>query len=111
MDLDSKLRFPQKVATTAMRPDQILFPRENKQISLTELTVHWETRTDGAYERKKTKYNDMCNQCRENGWKANCLSVEGTRGFASRSVTSALRELEFSSTEQNKAVKGLEKSV
>ena len=56
--------------------------------------VPWETRMEEAFERKKSKYSDLCGICEEAGWKAWCFPVEiGCRGFVGRSTIRALGEI------------------
>ena len=77
-----------------------------------ELTVPFETRIDEAYERKMTKYSDLCTQARDNGWKAACYPVEvGTRGFVAKSMIKAMKDVGLTSKERNRAVKYLEKET
>ena len=61
---------------------------------MVERTVPWETRLEAAFERKKSKYSDLCSMCEEAGWKAWCFPVEiGRRGFVGRSTIRALGEI------------------
>jgi hypothetical protein len=63
VDLSKKLVFPSFVQTN-LRPDIVLWSEKGKKFIMIELTVPWETRCEEAYERKKTKYTELLNQCR-----------------------------------------------
>ena len=87
VDLGKKLKFPEEIAHTTLRPDIVIWSKTPKQVILVELTVPWEERVDEAYEIKKTKYEDLANICRDRGWKTWIFPVEvGCRGFPSQSV-------------------------
>ena len=46
--------------------------------------VPWETRCEEAYERKKAKYTELLDLCKEKGWRTWLFPVEvGVRGFCS----------------------------
>ena len=68
VDLGKKLVFPNIVQTT-LRPDIVIWSTRDKRMMMIELTVPWESRCDEAYERKRAKYAELQNQCRERGWR------------------------------------------
>ncbi len=52
-----------------------------------ELTVPWEERIEEANERKRAKYQELVEECRERGWRTFYEPIEvGCRGFAGRSL-------------------------
>ena len=70
-----------------------------------ELTVPWEDRIEEAYERKKAKYSDLQEQCREKGWKVWLYPVEiGARGFPAQSLWKMFSALGITGVERKKAV-------
>ena len=70
-----------------------------------ELTVPWEERIEEAFERKKSKYQQLVEECQERGWKAWCLPVEvGCRGFAGRSLWRSLRLLGIAGIKRKRVV-------
>lgn len=57
---------------------------------LVELTVSWEDRMEEAHERKKAKYLQLVEACREIGWGAHCEPAEvDCRGFPQQSSSLA----------------------
>ena len=87
VDLGKKLKFPQEVTHTMLRPDIVLWSKSPKLVIPVELTVPWEERADEAHELKKSKYQELADTCRDRGWKTWVFPVEvGSRGFPSQSV-------------------------
>ena len=41
-----------------------------------ELTVPWEENAEEAHERKKLKYDELVELCKNNGWKAKCTPID-----------------------------------
>jgi hypothetical protein len=104
-DVGDQLKFPQEVAITNSRPDIVLWSRNSRQVIILELTVPWEERIEEANERKRIKYQQLVQDCRENGWKTWCLPIEvGCRGFAGQSLWSALRQLGITGIDRKKAI-------
>lgn len=94
VDLRRQLKFPEKITTSTLRPDIVLWSRATKQVVLLELTVPWEERIEEAHERKLGKYQPLTQQCQQVGWRACKLPVEvGCRRFPGQSLWSALSRL------------------
>ena len=92
---------------TRLRPDMVMFSTAKKLLIIVELTVPWESRIDEAFERKKLKYSDLCDSCREKGWSVWCYPVEvGCCGFVGTSTIRALRlrQIGLTGKERTKAV-------
>ena len=86
VDLGKRLVFPDVVQTT-LRPDIVLWSKTGKKLIVIELKVPWETRCEEAYERKKAKYIELLDLCKEKGWRTWLFQVEvGAKGFCSKSV-------------------------
>ena len=66
VDIGNRLKVPEQIATTTLRPDLILWSTETRQVLLIELTVTWEENIDVAYERKLEKYQELVEQCKVN---------------------------------------------
>ncbi|KAI8486711.1 hypothetical protein Bbelb_354590 [Branchiostoma belcheri] len=108
VDLERKLKFPEVVLDTNLRPDIVPWSEETKQVVMKELTVPWEDRLEEAHERKAEKYRDLRQSCAEKGWKAWCYPVEvGCRGFVSQTVWRALGALGMRGKNRKDAVKNL----
>ena len=94
VDIGTRLKVPEQIATTTLRPDLILWSTETKQVLLIELTVPWEENIEVACERKLEKYQELVEQCKVNKWRTACHPIEvDCRGFAGRSVCRVLSRL------------------
>ena len=71
VNLEKRLVFQYEI-DTRLTPDMILYSSANKLFIIIESTVPWESRIDEAYERKKLKYSELCDDCREKGWSVWC---------------------------------------
>ena len=93
-DVNQRLEFPSEIVSTPLRPDIVIWSRETRQVILLELTVPWEERIEEAHERKRSKYQELVEDCQSRSWKTWCLPVEvGARGFAGQSLWRSLRTL------------------
>lgn len=80
-ELWRKFHFPEAVLSTTRRPDIIMWSPEGKKIILVELTVLWEEACEESAERKKAKYQQLVQDCRDKGWRTWLMTVEvGCRG-------------------------------
>ncbi|XP_073716891.1 uncharacterized protein [Misgurnus anguillicaudatus] len=111
-DLGRQLKFPEHIARTSQRPDLVLTSDSTKQVVLMELTVPWEDRMEEAFERKKAKYLELVQACRESGWRARCEPIEvGCRGFLSQSVHRAFRLLGIRGLHERRATKNISEAA
>ena len=70
-----------------------------------ELTVPWEERMEEASERKREKYAELVEECRNRGWRARCLPIEvGGRGFAGKSLCKAYSLLGITGARKRRAL-------
>ena len=70
-----------------------------------ELTVPWEERMEEASERKREKYAELVEECRNRGWRARCLPIEvGGRGFAGKSLCKAFSLLGITGARKRRAI-------
>ncbi|KAI8517878.1 hypothetical protein Bbelb_038950 [Branchiostoma belcheri] len=76
VDLDKRLVFPRNICETTLRPDIVLWSSVQKTVLVIELTIPWEENIQAAYERKKLKYQELVQQCAENGWRSLLYPVE-----------------------------------
>ncbi|XP_039516167.1 receptor-type tyrosine-protein phosphatase beta-like [Pimephales promelas] len=108
VDLGRQLQFPREIVETLLRPDLIMWSELCKTILLVELTVPWEEGMEAANERKRAKYADLAEACKEAGWKATTWPVEvGCRGFVGSSTVRLLREMGCTGAGCRKAIKEL----
>lgn len=91
VNLGKQLRFPHHIAATRLRPDIIAISEASRQLIILEITVPWEERIEEANERKRAKYQELVEECRERGWRTFYEPIEiGCRGFAGRSLCKVL---------------------
>ncbi|KAI8490805.1 hypothetical protein Bbelb_315980 [Branchiostoma belcheri] len=112
VDLDRQLHFPSSICATTLRPDLVLWSEDQKSVVIVELTVPWEENIQVAFERKKTKYEELVQQCRLNGWKTQLYPVEiGVRGFAGSSLLRLCRDLQIRGKAQAQLVRRVSEEV
>ena len=110
-DLGKQLQFPEVVHTT-LRPDIVLSSKKTKKIVIIELTVPWEERCSQANERKKAKYEELVQQCREAGWQAWNYPIEvGCRGFPAPSLWKMFQDMGVVGKQRKMAVKLIAKAA
>ena len=66
-DLQTQLVFPPEIAVRRLRPDIVMWSRSTRNLIIIELTVPWEERMEEANERKREKYQDLVDECKEKG--------------------------------------------
>ena len=76
VDVQKKLKFPEYIAVTLMRPDMLLLSQATKAVHVVELTVPWEDRLDISYELKAAKYQDLVDEVRIKVWNVSLMPTE-----------------------------------
>ena len=108
IDLQERVRIPETITSTNMRPDIILISEEARQMIMIELTVPTEDRIEISGELKRAKYTPIVEEGKQNGWGISIWAVEvGCRGFPARSMSSLLKAMGFQGKERKKALKRL----
>ena len=109
VDLVTRLKVPEQVMITTLRPDMILSSDTTKQMCIVELTVPREDRVEISGELKKTKYEELKEGGAANGWRVTIRTVEvGCRGFAFRSLPQVLRDVGYEGKERKQIIKKVE---
>ena len=104
-DLGTRLKFPENITVTNLRPDIVLFSSKTRQVIMIELSVCWESNMDSAYEYKRSKYQELVDDCHRNKWKAACMPIEiGCRGFMGRSLCNTFSKLGISGRLRKNAI-------
>ena len=99
--MGSRLVFPIEITVTNLRPDILIYSRLSKQIIIMELTVPWEDRMGEANARKRDKYEELINTCKEQGWKTWFFPIEiGSRGYIAKSTVYAIKQLGITSKQE-----------
>jgi len=92
-ELKVELKFTENAAAATLRPDMVI-SEASKQIVLLGLPVPWEDCIKEANERKRAKYAELVEECRSNGWQAQCEPIEVEyRGFTGQSFSRAYNTL------------------
>jgi len=74
--------FPSTLATTDLRPDIVIYSVMRREATIVELTVPFETNFGKAQERKQSKYAELMEEVKCNGYAVDLITVEvGSRGF------------------------------
>ena len=108
VDLGNRLKFPEHITETTLRPDIVLWSNKTKQVLMYELTCPWEENIEVAHERKRSKYQELVETCIIKGWWMRCHPIEiGAKGFAGRSLTQTLNQLGISGRKKRNAVNAL----
>ena len=108
VDLNEKLKIPESVAVTDLRPEMIVVSRETKRMAIIELTVPSEERIEVAGEPKRSKYEVLLSEGNKNGWRVQCWAVEvGCRGFPAASTSRLLKELGMAGRERRNLMEKL----
>ena len=97
---------------TAKRPDLVLWCEEEREIHIVELTVPHEDNMAAAHERKEARYEELLDECREEGWKAMSFPIEvGCRGFVGHSVKRWLRIAGLGPRESSQLIRKVQETV
>jgi hypothetical protein len=85
--VDLKRSYTEEILVTNKRPDIVVWSMSKKAVIMIELTIAWEERIKSAYERKRSKYEELLRDCFPAGLKAWLFPIEvGCRGFVGKSV-------------------------
>jgi len=104
VDLKQKLVFPNIIQTT-FRPDIVIWSDKDKCLVMVELIVPWESRCEETYERKKAKYSDLQEQCKQKGCRGGLFPVEiVARGFPAQSLWKMFSALGIKRADRKRAV-------
>ena len=106
VDLDGKLKVPEEVAETNLRPDMIITSKKLRRMGVIELTVPSEERIEVSSEMKKTKYAAIQREGKARGWGVTVWAVEvGCRGFPASSMAFLLKDLGIGGGERRKRLR------
>ena len=108
VDLGEKLKIPESIVITDLRPDLIVVSKETKQMAIIELTVPTEDRIEIAGELKQAKYEVLISEGKKSGWRVRCWAVEvGCRGFPAVSMSRLLKDLGVAGRERRQVIEKL----
>ena len=110
VDVGTSLKIPTEICITNLRPDMIIVSRKTKQIGIVELTVPNEDRVEVSGELKRSKYEQIAQEGRLNGWRVKIWAVEvGCRGFPAVSMSAFLKDIGYRGASKKKVIEKLSK--
>lgn len=108
----SPAMFPPVIVTTAKRPDITIYSTEEKRCLVIELTVPAEENLAQANSRKKCKYTDLIQECKDAGWETKYFPVEvGSRGFSNQTLRSCFKYLGLANKDIRIAIDDVSKTA
>ena len=106
VDLGKKLKVPDWILQTNLRPDILIISENTKQMGVIELTVPSEERVEVSGELKRAKYETLAEEGKKKGWKVRVWAVEvGVRGFPAASMSTMLRDMGYGGNERRMKLK------
>ena len=106
VDLDKKLKVPQNIVETELRPDMLLISDTAKRMGVIELTVPSEDRVEVSGELKKAKYAVLQQEAKKNGWSVRIWAVEvGCRGFPATSMAIFMKDIGVTGAERKRKLR------
>ena len=109
VDLGKRVKIPEHIMLTRLKPDLILTSNSTKQMIVMELTVPLEERVELSAEMKKSKYEELISESAKSRWKTTIYTVEvGCRGFAANSLSNFLKDLGYRGKEKTNIIKKVE---
>ena len=74
--------FPPVLASTDLHPDIVIYSQTRQEATIIELTIPFETNVENAQKRKLSKYHELMEEVKTNGFDVNLVTLEvGSRGF------------------------------
>lgn len=90
----------------------IITSEASKHLIMPELAMSWEERFEEINKRKRTKYQELVEQCRARFWKTVYEPIKvGCRGFVGRLLCKVLTQLGITGGEKKRTVKSTSKAA
>ena len=106
VDLDQRMKVPDWIVQTNLRPDILIISEKTKQMGAIELTVPSEERVEVSGELKRAKYEILVEEGKRKGWKVRVWAVEvGVRGFPAASMSTMLRDMGYQGKNRTKKLR------
>lgn len=109
VDLRSRLKFPEQIATSSLSLNLIIWSIVSRQVVMLKLTLPWKENLGDAFERKLEKYQELVEKCRSNQCWTTCLEV-GCHGFAGRSLCRTISQLGLRGVKKRKPIRAISES-
>ena len=96
------------ISNKGLRPDIVLFSKENSKVILVELTIPFESRLKQNHNYKTSKYEDLKKELEKEGYSITIKAVEiGARGFVEGTLYQFLGQIGINRRNRSKSMKHL----
>ena len=103
--------IPPNILVTSQKPDLVIVNKNEKAISLIELTVPWESRLEESRRLKTERYSSLISDIKLKGYKTDFIPLEvGVRGILNRENQESIRKISKLCNERTSS-KSLHKSI
>ena len=100
--------YPKIISSKGLRPDIVLFSKENAKVMLVELTIPFESRLEQSYDYKTSKYEDLKKELEKVRFSVIVKAVEiGARGFVTGTLYQVLGQIGINRRNRSKSMKRL----
>ena len=96
------------ISNKGLRPDIVLFSKENSNVILVELTIPFESRLEQSHDYKTSKYEDLKKELEKEGYSVTVKAAEiGARGFVAGTLYQFLGQIGINRRNRSKSMKRL----
>ena len=96
------------ISNKGLRPDIVLFSKENSKAILVELTIPFYSRLEQSHDYKTSKYEDLKKELEKEGFSVTVKAVEiGARGFVAGTLYQFLGHIGINRRNRSKSMKRL----
>ena len=99
---------PKMISSKGLRPEMVLFSKENSKVILVELTILFESRLEQSHDYKTSKYEDLKKELEKKGYSVIVKAMEiGASGFVAGTLYQFLGKIGFNRHNRSKSMKRL----
>ena len=100
--------YPKIISSKGLRPDIVLFLKENSKDIQVELTIPFESQLEQSHDYKTSKYEDLKKELEKEGYSLIIKAVEiGARGFIAGTLYQFLGQIGINQRNRSKSMKCL----
>ena len=97
--------YPKVISNNGLRPDIVLFSKENSKVILAELAIPFESRLEQSHVYKTIKYEDLKKELEKEGYSVTVKAVEiGARGFVANTLYQFLGQIGINRRNRSKSM-------
>ena len=98
--------YPKMISNKGLRPDIVLFSKDNSKAILVELTIPFESQLEQSHDYKTSKYEDLKKELEKEGYSVTVKAVEiGARGFVAGTLYQFLGQIGIIRRNRSKSMK------